>query len=87
MTSNAKPHSPEWFTEVEQIDPLQATQTRQVIKLAGRSDVCSVCGDHPALTFRIVVPTPAPGHPGTIRLCNDCLGLRGAVGEKFGRIS
>ena len=62
-----KPHTPEWFAAVRRQNPQQTAQTEQLVKLAGRTDVCSICGDTPSKVYR-GVEAPAL----TIRLCDDC---------------
>jgi hypothetical protein len=79
MTAHLKAHSPEWFKALEKINPMQADQTRQILSLVGRDDVCSVCGDDPAPEYETVgenVPR--------LRLCEDCRHLRVSMyGQKF----
>jgi hypothetical protein len=88
MPSFIEPHAPEWFAALERQDPQQAAQTRQIVSMAGRLDVCSVCGDDPAPVYRLVAPVPPAAHPGTMRLCNDCAGIRKSMhGETYTQIS
>jgi hypothetical protein len=70
------PHSHEWFKALARINKQQAAQTRQIVSLAGRVDVCGVCGDDPAKDYEILGVTFAPGVPATIRLCEDCKTIR-----------
>jgi len=44
VSNYLKPHSPEWFAALEKVNPTQAAQTTQILSLAGRDDVCSICG-------------------------------------------
>jgi len=83
MAHYLKPHSPEWFAALEAFDPFQAVHTQGIIQMAKRSDVCSVCGDHPAFDYKLVHPTPAEDAVATIRLCDDCRTIRGGDGEVF----
>lgn len=69
-----RPHSPEWFASLREWDPKQAAMTEAATTVAGTSDVCSICADDPAHDYALVRP-PAAG-PGTIRLCDDCYGIR-----------
>lgn len=79
-----KPHSPEWFHALEAFNPKQATITRQIIKLAGREDVCSICGDDPAKDFQIIGGALPDNAVGSIRLCEDCRHIRTEThGEEF----
>jgi hypothetical protein len=77
------PHSPEWFAAMTRRDPRQATMTRMVIDAAGSSDVCSICGDDPALDFRLDEPGADVVHPLTLKLCIDCVSIRASNGERF----
>jgi uncharacterized protein YycO len=79
------PHSPEWFAALEQFNPMQAAQTRLVIRLAGTPDVCSVCGDAPSKDYRLVGHKLSESAVKTLRLCDDCWGLRrGMYTESLG---
>lgn len=77
------PHTPEWFAALDAQDPRWAGAVRRVVQLAGKPDVCSVCGDEPAPAYRFQGAEPAAGAVDTLRLCPDCLGIRGAMGETF----
>jgi len=79
MTLHLKTHSPEWFKALQEINPAQAAQTQKILSLAGRDDVCSICGDDPAPEYELA-GEKAP----TLRLCDDCRDLRLSMyGEKF----
>jgi|GEM_PF-3086684 len=84
MTNKLKPHSQEWFKILEKTNPAQAAQTRRMISLAGRDDVCSICGDEEAVGYELASePTPST-MASTIMLCNDCLEIRNKMhNEKF----
>jgi len=79
------PQSAEWFAALEKFNPMQAAQTRFIVEAEGSVDVCSICGDSPAKNYRLVghaLPTDAVC---TLRLCNDCWGIRrGMYTESFG---
>lgn len=77
------PHTPEWFTALEQWDPPKAMMTRKVIELAGRMDVCSICGDDPAKDYRLEANHRPPGGVDTLRLCDDCVAIRRQAGDPF----
>ena len=77
------PHSEEWFAALERWDPAQAQMTMQVIRMAGRADVCSVCGDDPADDYRLHEQYRSAEGVDTLRLCDDCLQIRRAGGEPF----
>jgi hypothetical protein len=78
-----RPHSPEWFSAMDQWDPVKAAMTRFVVGKAGRDDVCSVCGDDPASDYRLEKALRPAGGPDTLRLCDDCVGIRRNMGEHF----
>jgi hypothetical protein len=84
MALYLEPHSPEWLTALRAFNRQQAEHTNQILKLAGRTDVCSICGDHPASDFKIVGEVLPANAVATIRLCRDCRQKRSAMyGEKF----
>jgi hypothetical protein len=64
-------HGPEWFAKLRQVNPQQAAMTSQIVRMAGRTDVCSICGDTASTPYRSVA------EPGlTLRLCDDCKGIQ-----------
>jgi hypothetical protein len=83
MPSYAKPHSPQWFADLESFDPVQADHTRQIIEMADSSEVCSVCGDDPATDYKLVHPFPVTDAVATMRLCDGCRFIRELDGESF----
>ena len=79
-----RPHTAEWFSALESCDSTQAAFTKQIIDLAGRTDVCSVCGDAPASDYKVVGAQFSPLIGATIRLCDDCREIRRTTnGESF----
>ena len=70
------PHTAEWFSALESSNPNQAAMTRQIISSAGRSDVCSVCGDTPATDYKVVGAQFSTAIGASIRLCDDCREIR-----------
>lgn len=82
MTYYYKPHSPEWFEALAAFNPMQAAMTKQMIAMSGRDDVCSVCGDDPAIDYKLNGSLPEKA-VGTLRLCDDCHEIRGMAGEQF----
>ncbi|VIO70474.1 hypothetical protein CI1B_31280 [Bradyrhizobium ivorense] len=80
------PHTSEWFATLHQWDPVQAAQTKFVVDDAGREDVCSICGDDPADDYRLAKPFRPAGTTGTLRLCDDCLEIRRAMGEPYEKL-
>lgn len=77
------PHSPEWFAALAAWNPYQATIARAATELSGSLEVCSICGDEPAPIYRFDEGTPPPGSVATLRLCDDCYGVRTGNGERF----
>lgn len=79
---DAIPHSKDWFAALRRINPRQAELTERVIRLAGREDVCSICGDTESAVYRMV------GDPGlTLRLCDDCKRIQKDMhGASFDRV-
>jgi len=76
MKTYLKPHSPEWFEALEKSNPKQAAQTRQILSVAGREDVCSICGDEPAREYALVDEQAVWIIVSTLNLCKDCLDIR-----------
>jgi hypothetical protein len=74
-----KPHSPEWFQALEAFDPRKASITRMAIEFAGSFEVCSLCGDDPARDYQLVDEFMEDNAVATIRLCDDCLGIKRKV--------
>lgn len=75
----APPNSASWLTSVEKVDFEKAAHTRRIIRLAQSEAVCAICGDDPAADY------VHDGHPGglALRLCEDCVEIRGGMGEVF----
>lgn len=76
MSKYLKPHSPEWFAALTRVNPNQAAQTKQILSLAGRDDVCSICGEDPAKDYKLAGAQTTSVSVATLRLCKDCLGIR-----------
>ena len=55
---------------------MQAAMTKQIIELAGKPEVCSICGDYPTTDYKVVGVSFRPGVDATIRLCDDCRDIR-----------
>lgn len=62
------PQSPAWFAELSRVNARQAGMTKSLVRSAGRLDVCTVCGDTPALIYDSVEDPHLP-----LRLCDTCL--------------
>lgn len=60
------PNSEAWLAQLAKIDPKQAAATRELIKAAGKAEICSLCGDPPAGDFTL------PTKPLIMRLCKEC---------------
>lgn len=72
MASYLKPHTREWFDELEKTNPLQAVQTQTIIQAAGRDDVCSICGDELARDYKRASDQAVADVLSTLRLRDDC---------------
>ncbi|MEO2219452.1 YiiX/YebB-like N1pC/P60 family cysteine hydrolase [Chromobacterium vaccinii] len=82
-SSHFTPHTIEWFAALEQWDPPKAMMARMAIELAGRPDVCSICGDDPACDYCLEEECRPAGGVDTLRLCDDCVQIRRMSGELF----
>ncbi len=84
MSLYLKPHTAEWFAALEKVAPRQAEHTRQIVRLAGREDVCSICGDVESADYKVASEQSLPGVIDTLRLCSDCVKIRKETeGEVF----
>jgi hypothetical protein len=84
MSNYLKPHSEEWFAALEKQNPIQFAQTKQIISLAGSTEVCSICGDDPAKDYKLESEQAVSGMVVTLKLCEDCLNIRKNMqGENF----
>jgi hypothetical protein len=81
--ANLEPHSRAWFDALSSFNARQAAHTRQIVQMAGNIDVCSVCGDERASDYHLVGHDLPCDAVRTLRLCEDCLGIRQAQGEPF----
>ena len=62
---------------MEAYSPDEVAYIRNIVALAGRIDVCSVCGDHPAKDYQLVSEALLPSSAvATLRLCEDCRRIR-----------
>lgn len=67
MKNVLKPHTSRWFDSLRKYNPVQASHTRMVLKLARTKDACSMCGASPCGDYAIG-KTPRL----TMRLCEIC---------------
>jgi cation transport regulator ChaC len=81
------PHSAEWFREMVAVDETKLEITKAVLAAAGGSDVCSICGDEPALDYQLAGEYLPGELVPTLRLCEDDLRIREAGGEAFVRMA
>lgn len=79
-----KPHSKEWFLQMDEMDHLKAVYTMKVINQTGSIEVCSVCGDHSMDDFRIDAMNFNDGTPMTMRLCTECKEIRENLSKSLG---
>jgi len=78
-----EPHSSHWYSIVDCVEPALAALSRQVVDSEGRLDVCSSCGDQPAVAYRLMNGAETmPGVP-SLNLCEDCIQIRSAMGNKL----
>lgn len=75
------PHTTEWFSALAASNPQQAAHTQFILSQEGKSDVCSVCGDEPTEDYWLPLAATPTGATMTLRLCEDCKGIRSAAGE------
>ena len=66
MAKPPSPHSPEWFAELRERNPMQASLVEQMIHLSGTDRCCSICGQ----THDIADYIADEGM--SARLCGDC---------------
>jgi len=71
-----KPHSREWFKSLNAFSLQQAKHTAQIIRIMGRNDVCSICGDEKSTDYLVSDNEFEPGVPATVRLCSHCKSFR-----------
>lgn len=83
MKKQLIPHTSEWFEALLAIDRDKALHTGQIIELTGSPECCGVCGDTPALDYRVDGPSTAEHSEFTMRLCDDCADIRRGLGERL----
>ncbi|MER8658471.1 YiiX/YebB-like N1pC/P60 family cysteine hydrolase [Mesorhizobium sp. M0847] len=75
------PHSTHWYSIVDRVEPHLAALSRHAVEAEGGTNVCSSCGDEPALDYRLVNGAQTmPGVP-SLRLCEDCIEIRRGMGN------
>ncbi|ESW67344.1 hypothetical protein NKL07_01205 [Mesorhizobium sp. C280B] len=76
-----EPHSAYWYSIVDRVEPHLAGLSRRAVEAEGGTNVCSSCGDEPALDYRLVNGAGTmPGVP-SLRLCDDCIEIRRGMGN------
>lgn len=76
-----EPHSAYWYSVVDRVEPKLAALSRIVVTAEGSPEVCSSCGDRPAISYRVANGAQAmPGVP-SLRLCSDCIEIRRGMGN------
>ncbi|KJS34786.1 MAG: hypothetical protein VR70_16960 [Rhodospirillaceae bacterium BRH_c57] len=76
-----EPHTQYWWSVVDRVEPRLGALSRQAVSSMGGNEVCSSCGDEPAYPYRVVNGAEIlPGVP-SLRLCDDCLGIRRGMGN------
>lgn len=76
-----EPHTAYWWSAVDRVEPRLAALSRLVVASEGSVEVCTSCGDQPASAYRLVNGAETmPGVP-SLRLCEDCIGIRRGMGN------
>lgn len=76
-----EPHTTRWYSIVDRVEPHLAALSRHAVETEGGTNVCSSCGDQPALDYRLVnAAETMPGVP-SLRLCDDCIDIRRGMGN------
>lgn len=71
-----EPHTVYWYSVVDRVEPQLAMLSRHAVTAKERADVCSSCGDRPAIDYRLAnAAETMPGVP-SLRLCDDCVVIR-----------
>jgi hypothetical protein len=73
-------NSPAWLDALERWNPMSAAHIARIVMLAGRSDVCGVCGDDDSQEYRLADPEASPSPVKVMRLCSDCAVIRSGEG-------
>jgi hypothetical protein len=66
------PNTEPWLARLAKINPQQAEATRAILKLAGRLDVCSICGDDEDGRAEYLIEGPGLN----ASLCQTCKGMQ-----------
>jgi hypothetical protein len=76
-----EPHSAYWYSIVDRVEPQLAALSRMVVTSDCSPEVCSSCGDRPAISYRLANGAQTmPGVP-SLRLCGDCIEIRRGMGN------
>lgn len=76
-----EPHTLYWWSLIDRVEPRIAALSRHAVALGGSIEVCTSCADQPAASYRVVNGAEAmPGVP-SLRLCDDCIGIRRGMGN------
>lgn len=76
-----EPHSAYWYSIVDRVEPKLAALSRVVVTAEDSPEVCSSCGDRPAMSYRLANGAQTmPGVP-SLRLCCDCIEIRRGMGN------
>ncbi|AGS24384.1 YiiX/YebB-like N1pC/P60 family cysteine hydrolase [Rhizobium etli] len=76
-----EPHSAYWYSIVDRVEPKLAVLSRMVVTAEDSPEVCSSCGDRPAMSYRLANGAQTmPGVP-SLRLCCDCIEIRRGMGN------
>lgn len=78
------PHTEEWLAVLSRQNPQQAKLARVIREASGEPDGCTVCGDVPARNYKLANGVRQPDTVLTMRLCDDCRGIRKAMHGEVG---
>ena len=79
MAPHLRPHTAEWFKELETLNPQQAAHTKHILSLTGSDAVCSICGDESNRDYKLLNEEAGHSPVSTMRLCEDCVHIRRSI--------
>jgi hypothetical protein len=77
------PHTEAWFSALEACKPRHAAHTKLIVEIAGKDEVCSVCGDEPAADYKLDAQDLDATAVASIRLCETCRKIRELGGRVY----
>jgi hypothetical protein len=76
-----EPHSGEWFSIVNRVDPFLGSAVRATIACEHSREICTFCGFPAIGDFHVVEPVATRRGVPSLRLCDCCHATRAACGE------